>query len=37
MEKSMFTEVQIAFAIKQAENGMRVGEVCRKLGGAPQS
>ncbi len=28
----MKTEEQIAFALKQAETGTRVGEVCRKTG-----
>lgn len=32
MKKSKFTEAQIAFAIKQAETGTRVEEVCRKMG-----
>ncbi len=32
MRKSKFTEEQIAFALRQAENGTRVDEVCRKLG-----
>ena len=32
MKKSKFTEEQIAFALKQAESGTRVEEVCRKLG-----
>ena len=32
MKKSKFTEEQIAFALRQAETGMRVGEVCRKMG-----
>lgn len=32
MKKSKFTEEQIAFALKQAETGTRVEEVCRKLG-----
>lgn len=32
MKKSKFTEEQIAFALKQAELGTRVEEVCRKLG-----
>ena len=32
MKKSKFTEVQIAFALKQAETGTKVGEVCRKIG-----
>jgi len=32
MKKSKFTEAQIVFAIKQAETGVPVGEVCRKMG-----
>lgn len=32
VKKSRFTEEQIAFALKQAELGTRVEEVCRKLG-----
>ena len=32
MKKSKFTEEQIAFALKQAETGTRVQEVCRKMG-----
>lgn len=32
MKKLKFTEAQIAFAIKQAETGPRVEEVCRKMG-----
>ncbi|WP_297655995.1 IS3 family transposase, partial [Hydrogenophaga sp.] len=32
MKKSEFTEEQIAFALKQAELGTRVEEVCRKMG-----
>ncbi|MDF2481374.1 MAG: transposase [Stenotrophomonas indicatrix] len=32
MEKSCSTEEQIAYALKQVELGMAVGEVCRKLG-----
>ena len=32
MKKSRFTEEQIAFALKQAELGTEVEEVCRKLG-----
>ncbi|ESG81257.1 transposase, partial [Salmonella enterica subsp. enterica serovar Kentucky str. ATCC 9263] len=31
-EKTRYTEEQIAFALKQAETGTRVGEVCRKMG-----
>ncbi len=32
MERSKFTEEQIAFALKQAESGVTVAEVCRKMG-----
>ena len=32
MKKSKFTEEQIAFALRQAETGTRVAEVCRKMG-----
>jgi putative transposase len=32
MKKSKFTEAQIVFAIKQAETGTPVNEVCRKMG-----
>lgn len=32
MKKSKFTESQIIFALKQAETGTRVEEVCRKMG-----
>ena len=32
MKKSKFTESQIAFILKQAEEGTAVGEVCRKAG-----
>ncbi len=32
MKSSKFTEEQIAFALKQAETGTRVEEVCRKFG-----
>ena len=32
MKKSNYTEEQIAFALKQAELGTPVEEVCRKLG-----
>ncbi|ASG90601.1 hypothetical protein DUC20_23795 [Salmonella enterica subsp. salamae] len=31
MKKTHYTEEQIAFALKQAETGTRVGEVCRKM------
>ena len=32
MKKSKFTEAQIVFALRQAETGTRVSEVCRKMG-----
>ncbi|MNY43669.1 Transposase [compost metagenome] len=32
MKRSKFTEEQIAFALKQAELGTPVQEVCRKMG-----
>ena len=32
MKKSKFTEAQIAFILRQAEEGTTVGEVCRKAG-----
>lgn len=32
MKKSKFTEAQIGFAIRQAEQGTRITEICRKVG-----
>jgi putative transposase len=32
MKKSRFTEEQIAHALKQAELGTKVGQICRKVG-----
>lgn len=32
MKKSKFTEEQIAFALKQAESGTVIEEICRKMG-----
>ena len=32
MKKSKFSDEQIAFALRQAETGTRVSEVCRKMG-----
>ena len=32
MQKTRYTEEQIAFALKQAETGTRVEEVCRMMG-----
>jgi putative transposase len=37
MKKSRFTEEQIAFALRQAEAGTRVIEVCRKMGISEQT
>jgi putative transposase len=32
MKKSKFTEAQIVFALRQAETGVKIEEVCRKMG-----
>ena len=32
MKKTKFTEAQIAFALKQADTGTRIDEICRKMG-----
>jgi hypothetical protein len=32
MRKKRFTDEQIAFALRQAEAGTAVGEICRKMG-----
>ena len=32
MKSSKFTEAQVAFVLKQAEDGTPIGEVCRKAG-----
>ena len=32
MKKSRFTEERIAYALRQAEAGTAVGDVCRQLG-----
>ena len=32
MKKTKFTEAQIVFALRQADSGVKVEEVCRKLG-----
>ena len=32
MKRSKFTEAQIAFVLKQAEDGTSIAEVCRKAG-----
>lgn len=37
MKKSRFTDEQIAFALRQAESGVTVDEVCRKLGISQQT
>ena len=37
MKRSKFSEDQIAFALKQAELGTAVDEVCRKMGISDQT
>jgi len=37
MRKKRFTEEQIAFALRQAEGGTSVEEICRKMGIAEQT
>ena len=37
MKQKQFTEAQIAFALRQAESGTPVAEICRKLGVTEQS
>jgi putative transposase len=37
MRTSQFTEQQVVAALRQAENGTPVGEVCRKLGISEQT
>ena len=37
MKKSRFTEEQIAFALRQAEGGTSIVEVCRKMGVSEQT
>jgi putative transposase len=37
MRTSRFTEQQVVAALRQAENGTPVGEVCRKLGVSEQT
>jgi len=37
MKKNNYTEAQIAFALKQAELGTPISEMCRKLGIAEQT
>jgi len=37
MKKSRFTEEQIAFALRQAEGGTQVREICRKTGISEQT
>jgi putative transposase len=37
MKKSRYTAEQIAFALRQAETGTPVPEVCRKMGICEQS
>ena len=37
MKRSRYSEEQIAFALRQAESGTPVTEVCRKMGVTEQS
>lgn len=37
MKRSKFSEQQIAFILRQAEEGVSVGEVCRKVGISEQT
>jgi putative transposase len=37
MKKTAFTEEQIAYALRQAETGTPVAEICRKLGISEQT
>ena len=37
MKKSRFSEEQIAFALRQAESGAPIAEVCRKMGVSEQT
>lgn len=37
MKQSSFSEEQIAFALRQAESGTTVREVCRKMGVSEQT
>ncbi len=37
MKKSRFTQEQMAFTLRQAESGVPVAEVCRKLGVTEQT
>jgi len=37
MKSSRYTPEQVAFAMRQAESGMPVAEVCRKMGIAEQT
>jgi len=32
MKRSKFSEAQVAFVLKQGEDGTTIGEVCRKAG-----
>ncbi len=32
MKKSRYTEQQLGFALRQAETGVRISEVCHKMG-----
>jgi putative transposase len=37
VKKGRYTEQQVAYALRQAEGGARVAEICRKLGVSEQT
>lgn len=37
MKRSRYTPVQVAFALRQADTGTQVAEVCRKMGISEQT
>lgn len=37
MKRAMFSEEQIVYALRQAESGTTIGDVCRQLGIAEQT
>jgi putative transposase len=37
MRQTAFTEEQVAYALRQAESGTPIAEICRKLGSREQT
>jgi putative transposase len=37
MKKKRYTDEQIAYALRQAESGTKVSELCRQMGVSPQT